>query len=74
LEQKRDQACATLDLIRERLRERIGKCSRSEFLTLNDEFDRANELLGHARAALDNHVRQHCCLAQDGAAASLHNE
>jgi hypothetical protein len=38
-------------------------------LALADEVDRAEELLDHVRAALDSHIRQHCCLAQQGATA-----
>jgi hypothetical protein len=69
LEQKHDQASATLDSVKNRLRERLGRCAQGEFLTLNDELDRASELVQHARAALDSHIRQHCCLTQEGASA-----
>jgi hypothetical protein len=42
-------------------------------LTLADEVDRAEELLDHVRAALDSHVRQHCCLVRAGAPTSTEN-
>src|SRR5690242_14187666 len=70
LEQKYAQASATCDGIRQRLRDRMGVCPKSEFLALSDELDRATEVLDHARVALRVHVRQHCCLAQTSASAS----
>ena len=69
MEQKHDHASASLDLVRNRLRERIGHCTQGEFLALNDELDRASELLSHASAALDAHIRQHNCLTLEGASA-----
>jgi hypothetical protein len=38
-------------------------------LGLADELDRAEDLLDHARRALDRHIRRHCCLTHEGAAA-----
>ena len=70
LEQSFNQAGARFDNARKKLLERIAVCSRAEFLALNDDVDRASELLDHTRAALDGHIRQHCCLAQHGAIAT----
>jgi len=69
LEQKHDHASASLDLVRNRLRERLGHCTQGEFLALNDELDRASELVNHASAVLDAHIRQHNCLTQESASA-----
>ena len=70
LERKTDQAGMKLDLARQRLRERIGICTKEEFLTLSDDLDRASELLDSTTQALDNHIRRHCCLTHDSASVS----
>jgi hypothetical protein len=70
LEQKYVQASATCDGIRQRLRERIGICPKSEFLALSDDLDRATEVLYHARRAFESHIRQHCCLSKTSVSTS----
>lgn len=65
LQQRHDSVRATFDAVRKRLRERIGRCPRAEFLALSDDLDRAGEALDFARAALDNHILHHCCLTHD---------
>jgi len=37
---------------------------------LSDDLDRASEELDEARAALDEHVRRHCCMTQQSAGAN----
>jgi len=64
LERQHNRADARFDTVRKRLNERIGVCLKEEFLALSDELDRESETLDHARAALDNHIRQHCCLTR----------
>jgi hypothetical protein len=46
---------------RERLLDKLSTCSRAEFLALTDKVERATDLLDHARAALDLHIRKHSC-------------
>ena len=70
LEKNRDRASARVDAIRQRLHERIAVCLKEEFLMLSDDLDRASEELDEARAALDEHVRRHCCMTQQSAGAN----
>ena len=58
-------ASVILDAARTRLHQRIGNCPTTEFLALTDELDRASDELKRASAALDAHVREHCCIVQD---------
>jgi hypothetical protein len=64
LEQRYRQACAAYDTARKRLHERFSADASGEFLGMSDQVDRAADLVAHARAALEAHIRQHCCLAQ----------
>jgi len=73
LEKRHDQAGARFDSIRKRLHERIGICPKEEFLMLNDDLERASKVLDAARAALDQHIRQHCCLTHETAGDAAEN-
>ena len=42
----------------------IGIWTESEFEMLRDELDWASGQLESARAALDAHIRDHCCMVQ----------
>jgi hypothetical protein len=65
------QAVGRFDSARESLLDRIAFCSQAESHALNDQLECAGDLLHNARAKLDEHTRQHSCLAEDvGAAAN----
>jgi len=71
LEQRHDIAETNVDICRKRLRGKAGMCSKAEFLAMTDQLDRAWEVLHHASAVLDNHIRQHgCSEKQDEAVAA----
>jgi hypothetical protein len=71
LQQQHEIAEANLDACRQRLGTKGGICSKAEFLVLTDQLDRAWEVLHHASAALENHIRKHQCLEkQDEAVAA----
>jgi hypothetical protein len=59
------QAVARFDRARESLLDRIAFCSQAESRALHDQVECAGDLLHNARAKLDEHIRQHCCLAED---------
>jgi hypothetical protein len=42
----------------------MASLSKAGFLALSDHLDRASEVQYHAKAALDNHLRQHGCMAE----------
>ena len=73
LEQKHTRAGERVADVRERIHDRIGICSKGEFLALTDELDRVSEVLEHARAALDQHIQEHCCLTLGSAGADREN-
>jgi hypothetical protein len=58
-------AVARFDSARESLLGRIAFSSQAELHALNDEVECAGDLLHNAWALLDEHIRQHCCLAED---------
>ena len=62
-------ACAVFDAARARFEQRIGICPKSEFLVLSGELDRAAAELERTRAALDAHIRDHCCMVQGNTVA-----
>jgi len=70
LEARLRQVSAAYDSTREKLLDKATTCSQEEFLALNDEVDRAGDLLRHAEAALDLHIRQHSCSREGGADAA----
>ena len=49
---------------RARLPRRVGKCPTSELEMLCDELERLWDESERARAALDAHIREHCCMVQ----------
>jgi hypothetical protein len=55
---------AVFDAARARFQQRIGICPKSEFVVLSDALDWASAELERARAALDAHIRDHCCMVQ----------
>ena len=59
-------ANAGFDAARARVQRRIGLCPVSEFGMLRDELDWASAQLESARAALDAHIRDHCCCMVQG--------
>jgi hypothetical protein len=59
-------AKTVFDAVRTRFHEKIGICLKSEFLALTNELDRASDELKLARARLDEHIREHGCIVQDG--------
>jgi hypothetical protein len=61
-------ASAIHDAAMARLQQRLGICPTSEFLVLSDALDWASVELERTRAALDAHVREHCCIVQDNTA------
>ena len=61
-------ASAIHDTAMARLQQRLGICPTSEFLVLSDALDWASVELERTRAALDAHVREHCCIVQDNTA------
>jgi hypothetical protein len=61
-----DEASAAFSNAHRRLLDQLATCSRSELATLNDAVDRAVEHLDHARAALDAHIKRHCCFTISG--------
>jgi hypothetical protein len=62
------RASVIFDAARARFQQRIGICPRSEFIVLSDALDWASDELDRARAALDAHIREHCCVVQVNAA------
>jgi len=58
-------AVARFDSARESLLDRIAFCSQAELHALNHQVQCAGDLLQNARAMLDEHIRQHSCLAKD---------
>jgi hypothetical protein len=70
LEARFRQVTATYDNARQHLLERVATCSQAECLALTDAVDRAGDLLNHYQNALDLHIRQHACLAKEGARAA----
>jgi hypothetical protein len=66
IEKKHHAANAKFDAARKQLQERIGVSSREEYMALHRQVDVAWEELAYARAMLDNHIREHCYLAQQG--------
>ena len=58
-------AVARFDSARESLLDRIAFCSKAELHALNDQVQCAGDLLHNAREMLDEHIRQHCCIASD---------
>jgi hypothetical protein len=69
-EKKFRAASASFDTAMQSLTERIGVCPKSEFVALKEQLDRALAELESARSALDDHIREHCCLAEENAATS----
>jgi len=65
LERRLRHVTATFDYARKQLLEKFATCSEAEGLTLTDRVDRAGDLLNHAQAALDLHLRHHSCLAKE---------
>ena len=57
-------ASETFDAARARYQQRIGTCQKSEFWVLSEAVDRASAELERARAALDAHIWEHCCMVQ----------
>ena len=49
----------------------MGVCTKGEYLMLSDALDRAAKALESTRAALADHIRQHCCLARETAGRGL---
>ena len=70
LEQRYLEAVAIYGSARQRLLERVATCSKADFLVLTDQVDLAGDLLREAHGVLDEHIRQHSCVAEDGAAAA----
>jgi hypothetical protein len=58
-------AIARFDNARESLLDRIAFCSQAESQALHDQLRCAGDLLHSAWAKLEEHIRQHCCLAKD---------
>jgi hypothetical protein len=48
------------------IQQRVGICPKREFWALWEALDRASDGLKLARAALDAHIQEHCCMVQDG--------
>ena len=71
LERRMKYVTATLDYARKNLLAKAATCSEAEWLVLLDYVDRAGDLMTHAQAALDLHLRHHSCLGEDGVAAVL---
>jgi hypothetical protein len=63
-------ASASFDTAMQSLTQRIGVCPKSEFAALSEQLDRAWAGLESARSALDDHIREHCCLAERGNAGT----
>ena len=59
-------ASVTFDAAKNRLQQRVGICPKREFWALCEALDRVSEGLKFARAALDAHIQEHCCMVQDG--------
>jgi hypothetical protein len=55
-------ASVSFDGARTRLQQRVGICPKSEFWVLCEALDRASDELKLARAALDAHIQEHCCM------------
>ena len=55
-------ARAILDAARARIQQRIEICRKSDFLVLSNALARALAELGRARAALEVHIQEHCCM------------
>jgi hypothetical protein len=70
LEKKHHAASASFDTAMRSLTERIGVCPKGEFAALRDQVDRKCEELERARFSLDDHILEHCCLAQENTATS----
>ena len=71
LEQGYLEADAIYNNARQRLLERVAACSKAEFLMLTNQVDRAGDLLRKAHSCLEDHVRQHSCVTEQGATAAL---
>jgi len=65
LQENYTTASAIFDAAKTRLQQRIGICPTSEFRVLYEALDRALAELERARAALDAHIWEHCCMVQD---------
>ena len=73
LERGRDFAYTKLQTARQNMAERIGICSNNEFLFLSDQMDRAWETYEQAQSNVNEHLRQHCCLAQTISSAAVND-
>jgi hypothetical protein len=62
--QKNYTPSAIFDAARLRVQRRIGICPKSEFSVLREAVDRASAELERARATLDAHIWEHCCMVQ----------
>ena len=65
LEQKCRNASATLDAAVQKRRERVGVCTREEFLRLSQELGVAGHALRQIQQDLDRHIQEHCCLTNE---------
>ena len=61
-------AGANLESARQYLQERMGACSKAEFLLISDSLDRATEALEQCLAKLQDHIRSHRCEEEEGTA------
>jgi len=57
-------ASAIFDAATVQVHRGIGICTESEFEMLRHELDWASAQLERARAALDAHIWEHCCMVQ----------
>jgi hypothetical protein len=58
------RASASFEAAQAPFEERIRICPKREFLVLSDALDWASDELERARAELDAHIREHCCMVQ----------
>jgi hypothetical protein len=65
LERRYARAIERFDSARKCLLDRIAFCSQAELQTLSDQVDCACDWLDNSHAMLNEHIRQHCCLAKD---------
>jgi hypothetical protein len=61
LESSCKNAEEALDTARSAIRQKVGKSSRDEYLTLDSAVDIAWDRLQHARTELATHIREHGC-------------
>jgi hypothetical protein len=65
MEREHDEAEAAFYAAQQQLRNRIGVSPKEEFVALSDAVDQAWKRLLDARGALDQHIRNHVCGANN---------